>query len=135
MKIRDYARDYFLNRDFNCAESVLLAASDYYSLGIGPDDLKLLSAFGAGMQCEQLCGALSACFAVLGRLYVEDRAHVSPRLKELGAQFYQDFQNKAGSVLCKDLKPIYRKEDTRCLDLILLASDLLEDFVQDHPVQ
>ncbi|MBQ6540155.1 MAG: hypothetical protein IJL71_03935, partial [Oscillospiraceae bacterium] len=37
------------NKDHNCAESALLAISEEYGLGLGPEEMKLVSAFGGGM--------------------------------------------------------------------------------------
>ena len=43
--------DYFITRDYNCAETILRAANDQYGLGLREQDFKLVSAFGGGMGC------------------------------------------------------------------------------------
>ena len=47
--LKDKAYEYFITKDHNCAETVLLAISEEYGLGIGPEEMKLVSAFGGGM--------------------------------------------------------------------------------------
>ena len=65
--IKSKAYEYFITQDHNCAESSLLAIRDAYGLDIGPEEMKLVSAFGGGMGCGMLCGVLSGSMAALGR--------------------------------------------------------------------
>ena len=47
--LADVAERYFLQGDFNCAESVLLAANEEYGFGLDPEHCHyLVSAFGGG---------------------------------------------------------------------------------------
>ena len=39
----------FLEKDYNCAETVLLWANEKYGLGVAPEDVKLVSGFGGGL--------------------------------------------------------------------------------------
>ncbi len=65
--MKEKARNYFLEQDCNCAESVLRAANDTYQLGVSQEDITLVSAFGGGMGCGKTCGALCGAMAVLGK--------------------------------------------------------------------
>ncbi len=62
--IRDFVETYYLEGDYNCAETLLLAANDAYALGLPEGAHRLVSAFGAGMGCERACGAVCGAPAV-----------------------------------------------------------------------
>ena len=51
-------RTLFLEKDYNCAETVLLWANEKYGLGVAPEDVKLVSGFGRGLGSGENCGAL-----------------------------------------------------------------------------
>ena len=63
--IKSKAYEYFITQDHNCAETSLLAIRDAYGLDIGPEEMKLVSAFGGGMGCGKLCGVLAGSMAAL----------------------------------------------------------------------
>ena len=73
--LADIAQRYYLEGDYNCAESVLLAANAEYGLGLPDDAVKLVGGFGAGMGCGNACGALCGAVAVLGVMKMGRRAH------------------------------------------------------------
>ena len=56
--LKDKAYKYIISKDHNCAETALLAISEEYGLDIGPEEMKLVSAFGGGMGCGKLCGEI-----------------------------------------------------------------------------
>lgn len=123
---RDRVYDYFINKDFNCAESILHALDDQYRLGISPDGYKLVGGFGGGMGCGKACGALCGGCSGLSYLLIQERAHATPELKERVAEFAQRFVEAFGSDACEELAKTYKKEDTRCLELICMAADIAD---------
>ncbi|HWP52340.1 MAG TPA: C-GCAxxG-C-C family (seleno)protein [Clostridia bacterium] len=130
--MEDLVYDYFINHDFNCAESVLRVANDAYHLGLREQDFKLVSAFGGGLGCEKTCGALCGALAAIGYLKVEDRAHVTENFKELCSGFVQKFEIDLGSIDCAALKLKYRDEETRCLKTVTLAVKALDDYLKEN---
>ena len=76
--MRETAKKYYLEQNYNCAESVLRAANEEYGLGLDEGALKLMAGFGGGMGCGGVCGALSGGIAALSKLRVSDRAHTTP---------------------------------------------------------
>lgn len=131
---KEYARDYFLMKDYNCAESIVLAASDAYGLGITPESVRLLSGFGGGMGAKRLCGALAGCIAVLGWMTVETRAHAMPGFGPLCSALTQRFIDKMGSDQCSELTPRFRKEGVRCVQAVEEAADLLHTFLLEQHI-
>ena len=73
--LRDRVKEYYLEKDYNCAETTLHCINDEYGLGLTDEQIKLASGFGAGMGCGQTCGVLCAGIAALGKLLVDQRAH------------------------------------------------------------
>lgn len=132
--LKERARNYFLHQDYNCAESILLAASDEYDLGVTADSLKLLSGFGGGMGAKRLCGALAGCVAALGMMTVETKAHTTPGFGPLCGALTDRFIDTLGSDQCADLTPHYRKEGVRCVLAVEEAAVLLDTFLREQGI-
>ena len=125
--LADVAEKYFLEGDFNCAESVLLAANDVYQLVLDQESChRLVSAFGGGMGCGLLCGAIAGTMAALGQAAVRERAHVTPGFKDLCADTAAKMEEALGDVNCKVIKPKFFVEGRRCAETVRCAADVLE---------
>ena len=129
--LKDKAYEYFINRDHNCAESALLSISEEYGLDIGPEEMKLVSAFGGGMGCGKLCGVLAGSMAALGRLAVNGRAHATEGFGPLCAELCENFKSCLGSTECAELKPLYRNDEVRCLKTVELGLDVFEAYAKE----
>jgi len=125
--LADIAERYFLEGDYNCAESVLLAANEAYGLGLDKENCHLLvSAFGGGMGCGLLCGAIAGAMAALGQEAVTGRAHVTEGFKELCADTAAKLEEALGGVNCSVIKPALFVEGRRCAETVRRAADVLE---------
>ena len=125
--LADVAEKYFLEGDFNCAESVLLAANDVYELGLDKENChRLVSAFGGGLGCGMLCGAIAGAMAALGQVAVKERAHVTEGFKDLCAQTAAELKEALGDVNCDVIKPLLFVEGRRCAETVRRAADVLE---------
>jgi len=125
--LRDTAAKYYLNGDYNCAESVLLAANEEYGFGLDKEHCHyLVSAFGGGMGCGLLCGAIAGAMAALGQQAVTGRAHATEGFKDLCAGTAAELEKALGGVNCAVIKPALFKEDVRCLETVCRAADVLE---------
>ncbi len=116
-------------RDLNCAETILYGANEAYKLGLGGEALKMAAGFGGGMAIESVCGALTGSIMVLGRLFVEERAHKSPRLKELIKELLVRYREEMGSIQCDVLKESYRTEEKKCREVIEKAALVLDEVI------
>ncbi len=130
--LKELAPNYFLEQDQNCSETALLAISEAYGLGLTTEDAKLVSGFGAGMGCGELCGVLSGCMAACGKMAVTDRAHATEGFGDLCADLVKRFDASLGGIRCEKLKPVYRRDDVRCLAAVEKGLDVFEAFVNDH---
>ena len=125
--LADVAENYFLQGDFNCAESVLLAANEVYELGLDKDAChRLVSAFGGGMGCGLLCGAIAGAMVALGQAAVTERAHVTDGFKDLCADTAAKMEEALGGVNCSVIKPALFVEGRRCAETVRRAADVLE---------
>jgi C_GCAxxG_C_C family probable redox protein len=118
--------------DLNCAESILYGANQVYGLGLDKNALKLAAGFGGGVGIEAICGALTGSVMVIGRMYTEDRAHASPRVKELAIALIERFRREMGEIDCTPLKEKYRTEELKCRRVILKAAQILEDIILEE---
>lgn len=125
--LADVAERYFLEGDYNCAESVLLAANEVYDLGLDPEKgHRLVSAFGGGLGCGMLCGAIAGAMAALGQETVCGRAHVTEGFKALCADTAAKLEEALGGVNCSVIKPALFVEGRRCAETVRRAADVLE---------
>lgn len=129
--LRDKAIAYYQS-GMNCAESMLLAINDEYKLGIDKAQVKLVSGFGGGMGCEDVCGALTGAVAALGPMVAGDSAHNSPGLGAVCADWVKTFEKDLGSTNCTRLKELYRDDQTRCQQTVALAAASFEKLWQER---
>lgn len=100
----------FHKKRYNCCQAVLCAFAD--KLDIAPEQLfKISEAFGGGMgsSTEGACGALVAATMILS-LQCSDGNLEQPATKAQTYARERDliaaFREKAGAILCKDIKGI-----------------------------
>lgn len=90
---------------YNCAQSVLLTIFEHWK---GKSDLipKIATGFGGGIgRCGSICGALTGGVMAIGIKYGTNKPSPEKRLKayELSRRLYKEFENRHGSVFCRDL--------------------------------
>ncbi len=123
-------QELFLEKDYNCAETVLLWANERYGLRVAPEDVALVSGFGGGLGCGETCGALLGAMAVLSKALVRERAHATPAFREACAELVGRFRADLGSIQCEELKEKYRRPDVRCLFVVERAAAVLDDCLR-----
>lgn len=133
--LKDLLPKYYFDQNYNCAESILRAANDYYELGLHDRDMILVGAYGAGIQTGNTCGAVLSAAAVLSMKYVEAKAHESTEIKPVVTKLICKFNEKYGSTLCKDIKPQSFKPEYRCKMTIEAACDILEETIAEYEAE
>ncbi len=128
----DRIKDLYIDQDYNCAETTLRFANEVCGLGLGDEEIKLVSGFGGGLCCEKTCGVLCASLAAIGRLCVEPRAHATEGFKELVSGFVAGFEERLGSSVCGELKEQYHKEDVRCIETVRIGTTFLEEYLKEN---
>lgn len=116
--------------DLNCAETILYAANEEYSMNLNRQTLKSISAFGGGMGVESVCGAISGSLSVLGIMFVNEKAHESDKIKRLSSEFINRFRFQLEKIDCRDLKCTYNNKATRCLKILETAGTILSEIIE-----
>lgn len=122
--LKEKAHYYYGTLGKNCAEGILLAASDIYNLGLTENEIMLFAGFGGGMGCKSTCGALSGAIGVLSKLF-GDRED----FRALCGDFVAEFEKALGSLDCAPLEEKYRTEETRCVTAVEMTAEVLEKFI------
>lgn len=119
-------------KGYNCAQSVACAYCD--CVGVDEETIfKMTEGFGAGIGgMEQVCGALSGAVALAG--LVNSSGCSKPTSKggtyRISKELLRKFQEKNGSVICKELKGLEHKKVLRsCEGCIQDAAQLVEEIV------
>ena len=123
-------QELFLEKDYNCAETVLLWANERYGLRVAPEDVALVSGFGGGLGCGETCGALLGAMGALSKALVRERAHATPAFREACAELVDRFRADLGSIQCEELKEKYRRPDVRCLFVVERAAAVLDEYLR-----
>ncbi len=130
--LKDYYEKYYNDRNYNCAETVIRAANDYYDLKLHDRDMIMLGGYGGGIQTGNTCGAILAAVSVLSMKYIEQKAHDSKDIKPVTTALINEFKKKYGSILCKDIKPQSFDPQSRCKNTVEAACDILEAVIADY---
>lgn len=126
--LKDLCEKYYFEGNYNCAETIIRAGNDYYNLGLHDRDMIAFGGFGAGIQTGNTCGAVLAGVSILSMKYIEAKAHESADIKPVTRMLIQRFNQKYGSVLCKDIKA----QEIRCKNTIDVACDILEEVISEY---
>lgn len=144
-----YAAELFL-KGYSCAQAITVAFCDVTGLDEA-FSAKIISSFGGGMgRLREVCGAVSGMMAVAGLLYgysdpEDDNAKMShyALVQELAGKF----REQAGSIICREIlknppsdpKPTPRTEEfykqRPCARLVVLAAQILDEYITEHPVK
>ena len=133
--LKDIYAKYYFEGNYNCAETIIRAANEYYELGLHDRDMIMVGAYGAGIQCGNTCGAILSAAAVLSMKYVEAKAHESEEIRPVVMKLMRKFQAKYGSTLCKDIKPQSFKPEYRCRMTIEASCDILEETISEFEAE
>ena len=126
--LKDQCEKYYFEGNYNCAETIIRAGNDYYNLGLHDRDMIAFGGFGAGIQTGNTCGAVLAGVSILSMKYIEAKAHESADIKPVTRMLIQRFNQKYGSVLCKDIKA----QSFKCKNTIDVACDILEEVIAEY---
>ena len=125
-------KEYYLGKNFNCAESVLRAANDEYQLGLDEKALVTAGGFGGGMGAGGSCGALCGAIQALGaKMLTEGRAADCPGFRAKCAGYYKAFEEALGSSECRNLGPKYKNGEIRCYAVVEKAYELLKTAMEE----
>jgi len=135
MNLKEVAMKYYLNENYNCAETVLRAGNEYYNLGLHDYDMKLVGCYGAGIQTGNTCGAFLGAAAILSMKYIEAKAHESADIRPAAMLLTRRFNEVFPSTLCREIKPVFFNKEIRCRKTVETACDVLEQVIAEYEAQ
>lgn len=126
-------------KGYNCAQAV--ACSFAAELGMDEKEIfKIMEAFGLGMGAMGTCGAVSAMVAIAG-MVESDGDLEKPKTKKnsyrVSKEQIQKFQEKNGSVICREIKGVDTKKVLRscngCIeDAVVFTAEYLNSYNSNH---
>ena len=124
--LKEKATFYYFEQGKNCAEALLLAASDVYSFSVSDSDLALFAGFGGGMGCGSTCGSLTGAIAILGKLF-----GTRENFRDLCGAFVAEFEKALGlnAIDCATLSAKYKTEERRCTAAVSMTAEVLSDYI------
>lgn len=126
LKYTDWPKEKGATKMYNCAEAMLNAANDYYSLGLDEKALRAIAPFGGGFFMENSCGLVTGGLATIGVMFAsEDHPYANPKLIETTKHWVTAFEDKFGTCGCKELK----EGREGCKELASDAAALFETVV------
>ena len=129
--LKERARDYYQEKDCNCAETIIRAANDEYGLGINEEGLKAFGGFGGGMQCGSICGAVCGGIGAISAKEIETNAHHTETLSPKCQAMMNGFKEKFGSAFCtKVRKENFEKNGSQCWKVVEGAAEVLEKIMK-----
>lgn len=132
MTLEEYTENYYLNENFNCAETLLHACNTKYRLGLSEDIMKMMGGFGGGMFIGSSCGALVGCNAALSKMMIKNKAHEElDIIRPAVLRLHHHFRHEAGGHTCVEIKPRLHSTETRCLQTCLCAARAMEKTVEE----
>lgn len=135
MMLKDFIGKYYGAGNYNCAETIVRAANDYYGLELHDRDMIMVAAYGGGIQTGSTCGAVLGAVAVLSMKYVEAKAHESEDIKPVVTKLMRKFNEKFNSTLCKDIKAQVFSPEVKCRNTIEIACDILEETIAEYEAE
>lgn len=141
-KYSDIAINYF-ESGYNCAQSVFLTFAPLFNID-KDTSLKVSSSFGGGMgRLREVCGAVSAMFAIAGLKYGytnPDDIESKTKHYELIQHLAEEFKQSHESIICRELlhmpagadspTPSTRSQEyyqeRPCADFIRTATNIIE---------
>lgn len=143
------AAELFL-QGYNCAQAVAVAFCDITGLE-EEFSAKMASSFGGGMgRLREVCGAVSGMLMVAGLLYGYTDPGEDDEKKKAHYALVQElcgsFREEVGSIVCREIlknppsdpNPTPRTAEfykqRPCARMVLLAGNILDDYIAAHPV-
>lgn len=129
--MKNKVQEYYIEKDFNCAETTLRLANARFDLGMTENETKMIGGFGGGMGCENVCGALCGGIAAISKLMIEERAHALEGFGALCAEYVNRFEKEFGSTCCAKIKEKNFVEGTRCKVTVEKNAEILEAYLEE----
>ncbi len=129
VSVRDAGLEYH-DQGYNCCQSVMRALAKQSGLDL--DKANIGYSFGAGMQIQSVCGALTGALMSIGAACFDpERPNPSrPDSKELTLEMEKRFEERFETIMCADIVAKYEK--TLCGECIAAAAEMAEELIKEY---
>ncbi len=129
VSVRDAGLE-FHDQGYNCCQSVMRALAEQSGLELGNANIGY--GFGAGMQMQSVCGALTgALMSIGGACFDPEQPNPGrPDSKELTLEMEKRFEERFGTLMCSDIVAKYEK--TLCGECIAAAAEMAEEIIKEY---
>lgn len=135
-----YAEAYF-DRGYNCAQSVLMAASDALGVNVPPEMVRGMAAFTGGIGYSGCtCGALVGASAFAGMLAADESwPRRNKRATDVGAKLHDAFKERYKTTCCRALRKgrDFHDRESRadCREITASTAELLVGIIETAKVR
>ncbi len=119
-------------KHYNCAETMIYAANDYYQLNLSDDVLRSGAGFGGGIFEGHLCGIISGAIIVLSILFKEQYSGEEKTLELAAAEFKRSFREKYSKLECNYLVETNNNRENRCNTMIIQGVEILQKVIDKY---
>ncbi len=113
---------YYNQENYNCSQSIILAARDKYSIKVDDELLRGLGNINNGFGVGCMCGVVVCAVIILGMIFDKDRA------KCLRLTFLSIFKSKYQSFNCCQIS----SQVINCNKVISDVCDILDSIVEEE---
>lgn len=103
-EIEESVKYYYWEKDFNCAETTLLTLSKIFNFELAQETIYSATALPGAARNGAQCGIVSGVIMLIG-IMGNKRGEKKNEIKEKCHVFAQKYEEKFGSLLCKELRP------------------------------
>lgn len=137
-KAKEAVQDYYCNQNMNCAVTLLHALSEFYDIELSDQVYAAATGMNGGGCYGGQCGLVEGPIMFLGARGAQNGLEKGAIVRQCCA-YTTAFQEKFGSILCKDLRPGGFSPDDPphlckqlCEDALALADRIIEFFIKEE---
>jgi C_GCAxxG_C_C family probable redox protein len=131
MELKELVKGYYKS-GFNCAESIIRGANEYFGLNLNSDMLKAASGFGKGMFALSTCGVITGSIMIMSYKYGREDSSEKSKVNIMAKEFTDEFRNRtSGSFECKELLKL-RDPKEGCIFVLENGCDTLESIMMKY---
>jgi len=137
-KVAGELASYYFDKGYNCAQSVLLSASEALKIDMPTEMIKGMAAFAGGVgHSGCICGALVGATALIGAISADDTGpRKNRKALDLSSKFHDIFKDNFKTTCCRSLRKGAGFKDKaankRCKEITFTTAELLVDLLANE---
>ena len=117
---------------YNCSETLIRAANEYYHLDLHDEDMKMIAGFGGGMFVGSTCGALVGSVAALSKMVIKTKAHDQlDEIRPYTQKCVRNFKEELHDTECRNIRKTWYDPKLHCVHTVQAAGKALEKTINE----